>query len=177
MPPHWGPCLQPRHVPGLGVELTTLWFAGLLSVHWVTPARARKNIFKQNVKYSLANHHWLTTCFKEIQVNQQLFGVVFFWGKNNQCETQKPQAFSIPVFWGPPPAIPRPTWEGVAWGWGEREKKREWEYELDKIPKEVWNYAIFGSTCAGFAYSGTIVCPSIVLWTFSWELTSTPPKK
>ena len=25
--PHWGPGLQPRHVPGLGIEPTTLWFA------------------------------------------------------------------------------------------------------------------------------------------------------
>ena len=25
--PHWGPGLQPRHVPRLGIELTTLWFA------------------------------------------------------------------------------------------------------------------------------------------------------
>ena len=25
--PHWGPGLQPRHGPGLGIELGTLWFA------------------------------------------------------------------------------------------------------------------------------------------------------
>ena len=25
--PHWGPGPQPRHVPGLGIELVTLWFA------------------------------------------------------------------------------------------------------------------------------------------------------
>ena len=24
--PHWGPGLQPRHVPWLGIELVTLWF-------------------------------------------------------------------------------------------------------------------------------------------------------
>ena len=26
--PYWGPGLQPRHVPWLGIELETLWFAG-----------------------------------------------------------------------------------------------------------------------------------------------------
>ena len=28
-----GPGLQPRHVPQLGIEPVTLWFAGLRSVH------------------------------------------------------------------------------------------------------------------------------------------------
>ena len=26
--PYWGPGLQPKHVPWLGIELVTLWFAG-----------------------------------------------------------------------------------------------------------------------------------------------------
>ena len=34
------PSLQPRHVPWLGVEQMTLWFAGWHSVHWATPVRA-----------------------------------------------------------------------------------------------------------------------------------------
>ena len=38
--PYWGPGRQPRHVPWLGRELVTLWFAGLRSIHWATPARA-----------------------------------------------------------------------------------------------------------------------------------------
>ena len=32
--------LQPRHVPWLGIKPAMLWFAGLLSIHWATPARA-----------------------------------------------------------------------------------------------------------------------------------------
>ena len=32
----WGPCLQPRHVPWLGIEPVTFWFP----IHWATPARA-----------------------------------------------------------------------------------------------------------------------------------------
>ena len=40
VPPHWGPGLKPRHVPWLGIELATLWFAGPCSTHWATPARA-----------------------------------------------------------------------------------------------------------------------------------------
>ena len=38
--PHRGPGPQPRHAPWLGIELMTLWFAGLRSIHWATPARA-----------------------------------------------------------------------------------------------------------------------------------------
>ena len=39
----WGPGLKPRHVPWLGIELATLWFAGLRLIHWATPARATCN--------------------------------------------------------------------------------------------------------------------------------------
>ena len=38
--PYWGPGLQLRHVPWLGIEPTTLWFAGWSLAHWATPARA-----------------------------------------------------------------------------------------------------------------------------------------
>ena len=38
--PLWGPSLQPRHVPWLGIKLVTLWFTGQHSIHWATPARA-----------------------------------------------------------------------------------------------------------------------------------------
>ena len=31
--PNWGPGLQPWHVPLLGIELVTLWFAGQHSIH------------------------------------------------------------------------------------------------------------------------------------------------
>ena len=39
--PHWGPGLQPKHVPWLGIKQATLWFAGLHSIHWTTPAKAK----------------------------------------------------------------------------------------------------------------------------------------
>ena len=38
--PYWGPGLQPRHVPWLGIEWATLWFTVCHSIHWSTPARA-----------------------------------------------------------------------------------------------------------------------------------------
>ena len=38
--PYWGPGLQPRHVPWLGIEPATLWFTGRSSIHWATPTRA-----------------------------------------------------------------------------------------------------------------------------------------
>ena len=38
--PNWGPGLQLRHVPWLGIKPATLWSAGQHSIHWATPARA-----------------------------------------------------------------------------------------------------------------------------------------
>ena len=43
--PYWGPGLQPRHVPWLGIEQVTLWFSGWHSIHWATPARVIWSIF------------------------------------------------------------------------------------------------------------------------------------
>ena len=40
--PYLGPGLQLRHVPWLGIELVTLWFAGQCSIHWATPARVHR---------------------------------------------------------------------------------------------------------------------------------------
>ena len=37
MCPHWGPGLQPRHVPWLGIKLVTLWFTSWHSIYWATP--------------------------------------------------------------------------------------------------------------------------------------------
>ena len=37
---HWGPGLQPRHVPWQEIELVTFWFTGQYSIHWATPVRA-----------------------------------------------------------------------------------------------------------------------------------------
>ena len=39
--PNWGPGLQPRDVPWLGIKLSTFQFAGQLPAHWVTTVRAR----------------------------------------------------------------------------------------------------------------------------------------
>ena len=43
--PYWGPGPQYRHVPSLGMEPATLWFAGQHSIHWATPARVRSYHF------------------------------------------------------------------------------------------------------------------------------------
>ena len=48
--PSWGPGLQPRHVPWLGIELATLWFAGQHSIHWATPARAVTEFLHREIK-------------------------------------------------------------------------------------------------------------------------------
>ena len=44
-PPTGNYGLQLRHVPCLGIEQTTLWFAGWHSVRWATPARATLLIY------------------------------------------------------------------------------------------------------------------------------------
>ena len=43
--PLLGTCLQPRHVPSLGIEPVTFQFIGRHSVHWATPARDQQWIF------------------------------------------------------------------------------------------------------------------------------------
>ena len=44
--PYWGPGLQPRPVPWLGIEPVTFWFTGWHSIHWATPTRAKWFYFK-----------------------------------------------------------------------------------------------------------------------------------
>ena len=49
--PHWGPSLQPRLVPWLGIKPATPWFTGQHSIHWATPARARSLFYSNDVLY------------------------------------------------------------------------------------------------------------------------------
>ena len=51
--PDQGPNQHLRHVPWLGIKLATLWFAGLHSIHWATPAKAKifLNEWKRNKSY------------------------------------------------------------------------------------------------------------------------------
>ena len=39
--PNWGPGLQPRHMPWLGIYPANLWFTGWHSIHWATSARTK----------------------------------------------------------------------------------------------------------------------------------------
>ena len=48
--PRWGPGLQPRHVPRLGIKPGTFRFTGQHPIHWATPARAIVCFF--NFSYS-----------------------------------------------------------------------------------------------------------------------------
>ena len=64
--PHWGPGLQPRHMPWPGIKPVTLWFTGQCSIHWATPARATVDfqaehiiIFKIGCILCLENRHLL----------------------------------------------------------------------------------------------------------------------
>ena len=51
--PPLGPGPQPRHMPWLGIEPETLWFAGRHSIHWATPARAEIFLYKQFKSHSM----------------------------------------------------------------------------------------------------------------------------
>ena len=54
---YWGPGPQPRRVPWLGIEPVILWFTGLCSIHWATPARANWNcqtLFKAAAPLSIS---------------------------------------------------------------------------------------------------------------------------
>ena len=54
---YWGPGLQPRDVPWLGIEPATLWFTSLCSIHWATPARATST-FMLTPYYLHYNKFW-----------------------------------------------------------------------------------------------------------------------
>ena len=43
--PYWGPGLQPRHAPWLGIELATFCFTDQHSIHWATPAGVIEGYF------------------------------------------------------------------------------------------------------------------------------------
>ena len=69
--PNWGPGLQPRHVPWLGIKPVTLWFAGWYSIHWVAPARAEVPSLKGKVKVifiSNENKKWLVKAILNVPV-------------------------------------------------------------------------------------------------------------
>ena len=44
MLPYWGPGLQPRHLPWLGIKPMTLWFAGWRAIQWATPGGSRHSV-------------------------------------------------------------------------------------------------------------------------------------
>ena len=53
---HWGPDLQPRLVPWLGIRLVTLWFTDPHSIHWATAAKVNLMNFNISIQYKM--------CFK-----------------------------------------------------------------------------------------------------------------
>ena len=57
---HWGPSLQLRHVPWLGTEPVSIWFAGPCSIHWTTPARAGRPFYACFVKGEIYKSDKLT---------------------------------------------------------------------------------------------------------------------
>ena len=53
-PPAGDLARNPNMCPRLGIKPGTLWFEGWQSVHWVTPAMARKEDIKKKLKSTLA---------------------------------------------------------------------------------------------------------------------------
>ena len=58
--PYWGSGLQLRHMLQLGIKLVTLWFSGLSSIHWATPARAIWRNFLKRIA-SVCLYHSIST--------------------------------------------------------------------------------------------------------------------
>ena len=62
--PYWGPDLQTRQGPWVGIKPATLWFTGPCSICWATPARAKDNSFLeqsicvQEFKF-IGNSEWI----------------------------------------------------------------------------------------------------------------------
>ena len=59
---HWGPGLQHRHLPWLGIKPAMLRFAGWCLIHWATPGRAA--LFygeKKSCKFTLNNFQVYST--------------------------------------------------------------------------------------------------------------------
>ena len=51
--PYWRPGPKPKHVPWLGIELATPWFAGWHSIHRATPARVPKCLLERTAAAGL----------------------------------------------------------------------------------------------------------------------------
>ena len=79
--PYWGPGLQPRHVPWLGIELVTLWFTGWHSIHWATPAMA--------VFYRFFINFWILTPYQMYhwQLCSPIHSFSFCWWSPLLCKT------------------------------------------------------------------------------------------
>ena len=63
--PYRGPGWQPRHVPWLGIELVTLWFASRHSTLWATPSRANLLILERETLICCCTYlciHYSRTC-------------------------------------------------------------------------------------------------------------------
>ena len=72
--PYWGPGLNPRHVPWLGIELATLGFAGQHSIHWATPARAIWLKFIMSWNLYIFAVEWHSTVVKSLSKGLPMCG-------------------------------------------------------------------------------------------------------
>ena len=60
--PYWGPGLQPRHEPQLGIQLGTLCFISQHSIYLATSARTKSIVFIQVILYQLfSTYHSVTS--------------------------------------------------------------------------------------------------------------------
>ena len=79
--PNWGPGLQPRHVPWLGIELAPICFAGRHSVLWATPARGHC-VF--NLQFSAEQWCWAPFFVINIYLEKTILPIfnwlfVYYW--------------------------------------------------------------------------------------------------
>ena len=95
---YWGPGLQPRHVPQLGIEQATLWFTGWCSIHCTTPARAgnilqcpsRQLIYNLWVNLPFLRNYWGNNF-----VYQRLRTTTNSGAKYEVCYCEDPESFQL----------------------------------------------------------------------------------
>ena len=114
---YWGHGLQPKHVPWLGIQLTTLWFAGPHSIHWATPARALMRILKissLNTVYSSCGqgpHFKLSVklCWAVVSKGE----VCVFWRETRLVSNLALSLTKLSWMWDESPHPPEPFFSSV----------------------------------------------------------------
>ena len=84
MHPHWGPNLQPRHVPWLVIKLVTFRCVGRCPAHWATAVRVRSAVLLTPKWSIIWQRNWDTEQSQEENASVSLLkqNSINRWGLN-----------------------------------------------------------------------------------------------